>query len=107
MEGLSVFLKLNKLDGQPIVAFPDAKPIETLNVVDTAALVHKNDDSGSFAPPMKPQMLRRRKGKIEPPTEAEIKVMEKQKRAKVALAAIGNHEAPTKVEGKRCGVCRM
>ena len=52
---------------------------------------------------MKPQMLRRRKAKI----EAEIKLMEKQKRAKVALAYIGIHEAPTKVERKRCGVCRM
>ena len=45
VESLSVSLKLNKLDGQPIVAFHDAKPIETLNVVDTSALVHKNDDS--------------------------------------------------------------
>ena len=45
VEGLSASLKLNNLDGQPIVSFPDAKPIETLNVVDTAALVHKNDDS--------------------------------------------------------------
>ena len=45
VEGLSASLKLNNLDGQPIVSFPDAKPIETLNVVDTADLVHKNDDS--------------------------------------------------------------
>ena len=56
---------------------------------------------------MKPRKRRRRKGEIEPPTEAEIKLMEKQKRAKVALATIGIHEAPTKVEWNRCGVCRM
>ena len=109
VNALNASLKLNDLDGCQIVEFPDAKPAHSIRVQDANASVAKDDQSGSLAATIKPRKRRKRKHEVEIKvlTEADKKMMERQKKAKKAMEEIGIFGAPDEVEGRRCSVCKM